>query len=188
MTDIPFALLPCGDLEQSSEPSFDVEITGRLTVHPTTINVQYHVTGDINDIQIPLADQQGERRNELWLATCFELFVSAADNQQYWEYNLSPAHHWAVFHFTNYRETKTDEASINKLSIVTQQSNDHHYELSCSLPLPAAVQNKKIEISVCAIIQDIRGRFHYYALIHCDQKADFHNRKSFIIGVDPGNS
>lgn len=187
MTEIPFALLPCNDFEDRGGHPFNIDITGRLSTHAGTATVHYLMRGDIANVKFPPATQQGQRRDNLWQTTCFELFVSAAGNKEYWEYNLSPSHDWALFHFTDYRQNKSDDSPPHGLTVTTQRINNERFELECTIELPQAVSSKKMELGISAVVQDIHDQLYYYALIHCKETADFHHRDSFIIGVEPAN-
>jgi hypothetical protein len=187
MTEIPFALLPCNDTGDPVGHPFNIDITGRLSTDAETATIHYLVTGDIADVKFPPVNQQAQRRDNLWQSTCFELFVSAAGSKEYWEYNLSPSHDWAVFHFTDYRQDKSDNPVTQDLTVTTQRTNNKRFELRCTIELPQAVKTQKMELGVSAVIQDVHDKLYYYALIHCKETADFHHRDSFIIGVEPAN-
>ena len=184
MTDIPFALLPCGDTHHQTGEPFNIEISGLITTQTDAIYIQYLVTGDISKAKFPPVLQHGQRKNNLWKSTCFELFISPDNHTEYWEYNFSPSHHWALYQFSGYRENQSDDLSITDLVITTQRTNDQQFELACKAPLPDPIKGHTIDIGVSAVIQDTEDNLYYYALIHCKETADFHNRKSFIISVD----
>ncbi|MGD8568561.1 MAG: DOMON-like domain-containing protein [Gammaproteobacteria bacterium] len=187
MIEIPFALLPCNDTDKTSGQPFNIKITGRLSIDAGTASIQYLMSGDIANVKFPPVAPQPQRRENLWQTTCFELFVSATDSKEYWEYNLSPSHDWAVFHFSDYRQNKSDDLATPDLTITTQRTNNKRFDLGCTIELPQAVKSHKMELGVSAVVQNIHDQLYYYALIHCKKTADFHHRDSFIIGVEPAN-
>lgn len=184
MINVPFALLPCGDAHHQAGAPVDINISGKITAQTDALSIQFLISGELARVRLPAVDKCAQRRGNLWQSTCLELFASPANSPRYWEYNFSPSHHWAVFQFTGYRENPTDDESTTELSITTRQINDQQFELACQVPLPAPLQGQSIDIGVSAVIQDVQNNLYYYALIHCQETADFHNRDSFIIHVD----
>ena len=42
--------------------------------------------------------------DDLWQHTCFELFIGAKNDAEYYEFNFSPSGEWAAYEFRNYRD------------------------------------------------------------------------------------
>jgi len=147
------------------------------------IEIKFHVSGATEAIVFPAKSPVPARTDKLWEQTCFELFVTPQSQINYWEYNLSPSLNWATFGFTQYRQSKNDEASIKAISINTQWDNQHGYHLQSVVPLPEALYGKKLQLGVSAVIQDRQNTIYYYALTHQKQTPDFHDRKSFILSL-----
>ena len=177
-----FDLLPFND---NKDLSPNIAIKGSITLVQNSIAIHYQLTGEYEKVAISPVSPAPERTDQLWEQTCFELFISSADNTSYWEYNLSPSHHWAVFRFSDYRQDKTDELSIKNITINTRMNYGESFELDALLPLPKPLIDKKLRIAVSTIIQDNNDVIYYYALTHCNQQADFHNKRSFTISLEP---
>ena len=55
------------------------------------------------------------RRDRLWEETCFEFFLAVKNSPRYWEFNLSPAGHWNVYRFADYRQGMQEEPAFASL-------------------------------------------------------------------------
>jgi hypothetical protein len=65
----------------------------------------YRMLGDAQRVvaALPAPDGGPRRRDELWRATCCELFVRDAAGPGYREYNFTPCGDWAAYRFSGYR-------------------------------------------------------------------------------------
>jgi hypothetical protein len=117
----------------------------------------------------------------LWEATCFEFFVGSPGDQNYWEFNLSPAGDWNVFHLDDYRQGLRDELAVRSLPFKVEQAANS-LSLALELDLSKIISIKaQIEVSVTTVIKTFQGEIYYWALTHCGSEADFHRRDSFMI-------
>ena len=181
MNSQPFILIP---FDEKTSLTLPISITGSIALHDNQVHVSYRITDRTHSIQFPDISQHASRKNELWNATCCELFVGISGEPNYWEYNLSPSHDWAVFSFTDYRQNKSDELSISELEITTKIDKNNEFELKTILALPEMLTDRTLDIGVSSVVQDKSGKIHYYALTHPDSKADFHDRKGFNIKLN----
>jgi len=113
------------------------------------------------------------RRDELWRATCFEVFVQTADG--YLEYNLSPSSEWATYRFDRYREgmRPADEGVVSKGTRFRGLGT----ELEAQLELPDGVT----KLAFSAVLRTVEGETFYWALAHPSDKPDFHHPDSFVL-------
>ena len=181
MNSQPFTLIP---FDEKTSQDLPISITGTIALHNKQINARYRINGNIQKIHFPDVAQQPTRKNGLWNATCCELFVGISGEPNYWEYNLSPSHDWAVFSFTGYRQNKTDDLSISKLDITTKIDKNNEFELKTILALPEMLMSHTLDIGVSSVVQDKSGNIHYYALTHPGKQADFHDRNGFNIKLN----
>ena len=181
MNKIPFALRP---FDVSTNDSFHITISGEVILEQNTLQINYQLQGDhMVEVNFPPLSQTSSRKDNLWEATCFELFVTSPESPRYWEYNLSPSGDWAVFRFTDYRENKANEPSISNIDIDTETDNSKQFILSSALPLPDMLTAPQLCIGISAVIKNHQGETYYYALEHHNHKPDFHDRKSFTIRI-----
>jgi hypothetical protein len=110
-----------------------------------------------------------ERADELWKATCFELFATPDDGEGYVEFNFSPSGRWAAYAFDGYRVGMRD------------------------LPLPVpprierladgiavAMANGGARIALTAVIEETGGRRSFWSLAHPPGAPDFHHGDCFV--------
>lgn len=153
----------------------DLKIVGNIARRSNTLAIRYQLLG-IADLVIPPTDIP-TRKNELWAETCFEFFVGIKNSPRYWEFNLSPAGHWNVYRFEDYRQGMQAEKAFTSLPFSVQNQSD----LLLEFDLNKIVQGGAIEVAISAVIKSRNGEVSYWALTHCGTQADFHCRDSFII-------
>lgn len=96
--DFPLSLQPHPLTPAPMVRSLDAAIT--RTAHG--LSITYRLYGDMARLLIPVGGA-GERCDNLWEHTCFELFIACTGSTAYREFNFSPAGQWAAYDFTDYR-------------------------------------------------------------------------------------
>jgi hypothetical protein len=158
----------------------EIEIDGKIDRSGGILSIEYRVTGDLTQVEIapPAAPI---RKFALWEATCFEFFVGIPGDRDYWEFNLSPAGDWNIFHLDDYRQGLRDELAFTSLPFtVERQPNSLLLALEFDLSKIVSVE-QSIEVSVTTVIKSVAGEMSYWAVTHCGTEADFHRRDSFAI-------
>lgn len=113
------------------------------------------------------------RADELWKATCFELFVKPGEGPAYLEFNFSPSGRWAAYAFDAYR------AGMHDLPLpadpkIERRGNSiivRHHGLE-----PGVTER----IALTAVIEETGGRRSFWALAHAPGAPDFHNPDCFV--------
>lgn len=158
-------------------------ITGSINRVSHILAVRYAVCGLPADVLIPPPAELPDRRHGLWQETCFEFFLALKTTPGYWEGNLSPAGHWNVYRFSDYREGMQEEATFATLPYrVETQADRLTLALECSLK-QIIPPDQPLEVAVSAVIKHADGRVTYWALDHTGPHPDFHRRESFIIEI-----
>jgi hypothetical protein len=181
-----FSLIPFPD----NCPHPEIEITGQIARFNQQLSITFQLTGEIENIAIASPDVNPSRRNELWQTTCFEFFLGLKNSPKYWEFNLSPAGHWNIYRFDNYREGMAEELAFQSLPFLVKVQPDS-LTLSLDLNLEAIISpTQALEASITTVIQSKinnliseQDAITYWALTHVGQEADFHQRKSFIVSL-----
>ncbi len=156
-------------------------ITGSLARRGDTLSVHYHLQGDLAELAIPAPAASPARRHRLWGKTCFEFFLGVKGQPQYWEFNLSPAGHWNVYGFADYRQGMAEETAIAALPVEVQRRREALL-LTLEAPLAGIVAvEHPLAVGVAAVIQLAGGGLTYWALRHPGSQPDFHRRDSFLL-------
>jgi len=177
MNQVNFSLIP---FNQSTAPN--IEIAGKILRYQNDLKIEYILTGELETIIIPSLKTEGDRFLELWEHTCFEFFLAIKDTLEYWEFNLSPAADWNVFHFPSYRYSIVEEANFSSLPAkIIRDKNCLKIALEVKLANIVS-SNINLEVGVTAVIEE-QKQLSYWALQHSSSEADFHDRASFTIAL-----
>ena len=181
-----FSLIPFPD----NCPHPEIEITGQIERFNQQLSITFQLTGEIEKIAIVPPDANPSRQNELWQTTCFEFFLGLKGSLKYWEFNLSPAGHWNIYRFDDYRQGMTEELAFQSLPFLVKVQSDS-LNLSLNLDLEAIISStQNLEASITTVIQSKinnlifeQNSITYWGLTHVGQEADFHQKKSFILDL-----
>ncbi|MEA5565312.1 DOMON-like domain-containing protein [Anabaena sp. UHCC 0399] len=159
----------------------NLKITGNISHHSNHLDINYQLTGDLEEVVIPTPVDTPTRQHKLWENTCFEFFIGVKNSQHYWEFNLSPAGHWNIYRFDNYRQGMQEETAFAELPFSIQNQSDSLL-LSLKFNLAKIIsENQAIDVAITTVIKQQNGYVTYWALAHTGAEADFHLRESFII-------
>ncbi|MEL6927921.1 MAG: DOMON-like domain-containing protein [Cyanobacteria bacterium J06600_6] len=169
-----FILIP---FNQDTAPQ--VNITGKVQRQDNQLAIAYKLSG--TDILIPPLANSPKRQFDLWLHTCCEFFLCIPDSSQYWEFNLSPAGHWNVFRFLDYRQNIAEETAFETLPFEVISQSDY-LEVNLTVDLNQIIATTQhLQLGVTAVIEDRQHQLSYWALSHPGKEADFHLRESMAI-------
>ncbi|MBW4515137.1 MAG: DOMON-like domain-containing protein [Timaviella obliquedivisa GSE-PSE-MK23-08B] len=164
----------------SQTPPNDLEIIGTVARRANVLTISYSLLGDLTDVVIAPAATP-TRQSQLWEATCFEFFLGTKNDKQYWEFNLSPAGHWNVYGFSDYRQGLKEETAFPTLPFSVQTEPD---ALSIALKLNLGAifaASQGLETAIAAVVKHTNGDLSYWALKHPGKEPDFHLRDSFTL-------
>ncbi|WP_094553994.1 DOMON-like domain-containing protein [Synechococcus sp. 1G10] len=174
----PIASGPAG----TAGPGAGLELTGQIRRQAGTLELGLRLVGDLASIVLAAPSSRPERRDDLWRSTCFELFIAVAGEPAYREVNLSPSGDWNVYRFGGYREGMENEPSLQALPF-DFKSLPGSIELALAWPLPDDLRatNARLEVGVCAVIEQRHGQLSYWAVTHPGDEADFHRRDGVVL-------
>ncbi|MEH2464468.1 DOMON-like domain-containing protein [Nostoc sp.] len=184
MNEQTFSLQPF----PSTKSLLNWKIVGNIARNSNQLAIRYMLEGDLKEIALakptggiaPLSNTRS-RKHELWKDTCFEFFFGIKDSQRYWEFNLSPAGYWNVYHFDGYRQGMQEETAFTILPFNVQNQADG-LALVLEVDLNKIVSaDQAIEVAITTVIKHRDGEVTYWALTHQGADADFHLRDSFIV-------
>jgi hypothetical protein len=167
-------------------PSF--QIRADASYRDGWLEVVFEMEGDMRGVNWPsreLGVERPMRRDELWRATCFEVFLTAGASD-YVEVNLSPSGAWNVYRFDRYREGMRPAELLNPPRIEASETEARR-RLAASLDLtllfPEVPGALSLRAGLCAVIESSKseGPLSYWALRHAVGKPDFHHPDSFVL-------
>ncbi len=175
-----FTLIPFSGLDPPSQ----THVFGSVIRRGTTLILRFRLEGAL-EIEFPPREPQPERRDGLWRATCFEVFVARPDEPGYWECNLSPAGHWNVYRFTDYRQGMAEEEGFADLPFeVTLKAGA--LTLAVGIDLAAiGLEEGAVALGLAAVLLSKTGAVTHHALSHPHPpqagkgQPDFHHRGGF---------
>ena len=137
------------------------------------------------DLALPAAvidgpQQQGQRKHDLWMTTCFEAFLGLPGERRYWEINLAANGDWAVYRFSDYR-TGQAEQSLSMPPTIHLQRRHHQLRLEARLDLnPWWPANLCPDMALTAVLDRGDTGLSHWAIRHPGDHADFHQRQGFL--------
>ena len=156
-------------------PINDFAVACDIKIVLQTIEVNFHVTGDLENLVIPGAKLQAERKDNLWESTCFELFVAEVGKKEYTEINVSPSGDWNAYSFSDYRSGMTPNKEITNIGFFNAQNLT---ELNVGFSVNSKIP--KLALGISAVLKLNSGATTYWAYKHIGDKPDFHLRDTFL--------
>lgn len=117
------------------------------------------------------------RRDGLWMATCFEMFLKQPDMPDYWEFNVSPSGEWAAYVFSNYRAGMREFAcDVRPHGAIETTGGRFTIDVDVDL---GGIPLGPLALGLSAVIEETDGTKSYWALAHSPGKPDFHAEACF---------
>ena len=167
-------------------PGPELAITAACNVRDDDFFVWcFTVAGDVGGIVWP-APASNVRVDGLWRHTCFEVFVGHAGMGSYFEFNLAPSGAWAAYAFAGYRAPA--EPPRVPTPAISATRGDCRLSLTAVIdPRPWLAQGAAttLEVGLSAVLEHQSGGLGYFALHHPGERPDFHDRRGFVLRVEP---
>ncbi len=177
MTGRNFRLIPFGPT--NAWP--DLQIIGTIARRASILSLSFELSGRLAEIARSPPAAAAARHQGLWHETCFEFFLGVAPAPRYWEFNLSPAGHWNVYRFANYRQAMQEEAAFDSLPF-SVRSRPEALLLALEVDLARIIRaDQVLEVGISAVLKAQNGKMTYWALSHPGPQPDFHRRESFSL-------
>jgi hypothetical protein len=162
-------------------PHLDLKLRGSLARCGPILTVRYELCGSLAAVALPAPSGPPARRHGLWEETCFEFFLAGQGAPQYWEFNLSPAGPWNVYHFAGYRQGMQEEAAFTSLPFAVRYGADS-LQVALEVDLAGIVRGGQVLEAACAAVIKLQeGGATYWALEHAGPRPDFHRREGFSL-------
>lgn len=180
-----FVLQPFGSTPETQ----GLQVEGRLERDGNELRVCYQLSGDLKSVVVPSpVTGTPTRRDGLWEHTCFELFLAVEGAEPYWEMNLAPNGDWNLYRLANYREGLQPVLDRDALPFgvrVGPMALELMVTLQLPLELTELCREHPMQLGVTAVIERSSGELTYWALAHGQAEADFHQRKDFLLRLEP---
>jgi hypothetical protein len=137
--------------------------------------LEFEITDPTGSLVLPRA-RIPQRADELWKATCFELFLRRAGEAAYLEFNLSPSGEWAAYAFDGYRQGMARLDVVAPVIEMATAGETSHLTASVTAPRPGPWL-----AGLSAVVEEADGIKSYWALAHGSDKPDFHHPDSFVL-------
>jgi len=134
----------------------------------------YFLVGEIDQLVVPARATKSERRDDLWMTTCFEAFAKGGD-ERYSEFNFSPSGHWAAYDFESYRGRRHEAPSV--VSLYSERLDN----LLCVEARLNADFSLSTRLGLSAVVEESDGTKSYWSLAHPDGPPDFHHDACFTV-------
>ncbi len=154
----------------------DYGVSCHIDSFEAPLRIGFQIRGDTASLMLEPASHNPVFRDEIWQSSCFELFVQSANETEYCEFNFAPNGDWAAYHFDDYRHgMKIISIKQPKIRVVNSDGN-----LDVMIALDnLAINRQNAKIGLCIILESPEGK-SYWALKHCDNKPDFHQKHCFL--------
>ena len=180
-TSAPTALVQHPNVQCNAVESIDCFLDWKRS---GILTVTYALSGAVDQLRIP-PFQSPRRADGLWRSTCFEAFVGATNDSEYYEFNFSPSGEWAVYQFRDYRDGGSVEVDRFEPAISVRQES-RTLELCAVMRLdhlPGLQLDVSLSLGLSAVIEDSEERLSYWALKHPPGEPDFHHPDGFVIEI-----
>jgi len=134
------------------------------------LRVRWRIEGSQQLLVPPFAGKG--RADELWQATCFELFLKPEGSPAYIEINLSPSERWNAYDFEAYRWGMA-ERPFPREPECTLRLGSSFAIFDATVPV-GGLPDVACAMGLAAVIEEQGGVKSYWALAHPDAKPDFH--------------
>ena len=148
---------------------------------PNWLQLRWRIEGSSKLLLPPITGKL--RADDLWQATCLELFVKPEGGHAYSEWNLSPSRRWAAYDFASYREGMCNR-DVSRTPDCVMRPGSIFAIFDAAIPRSELPQ-EPCAIGLSAVIEEEGGQKSYWALAHPSGKADFHHAACFAATLDP---
>lgn len=119
------------------------------------------------------------RADELWRATCFELFLMPEGGEAYCEFNLSPSERWAAYDFSSYRDGMEDRDAPREPECTMRQGSSFAI-FDAAIPAAALPEGECLASLTC-VLEEEGGIKSFWAPCHPQDEPDFHDVACFTL-------
>lgn len=169
-------------LQSFQPPARPRTLRARLRLEGRRLAIRFVLEGQLDDVVLPRAESMARRLDGLWMATCFEAFLSAPGDEAYHEVNMALEGHWAAYHFQAPRQGMRHEVAMTGLSTKHHRVEGHlGFRAVLDLGLLGRDPSLGVDLGLSAILLRQDGTREFWALAHSGETPDFHRRDGFLL-------
>ncbi len=175
--------LVCFPTNLSDRETFTISC--EMSFKKNIISLGYFLQGPTQNLQM-IADRNfskkltnNDKKNELWLSTCFEFFFQIPGSKDYFELNLSALGAWNFYHLDSYRTNLQSLDLAVPLDFKFKQTGNS-LSILCDLTLPELAMEEKIKFGMNCVLHHHEHKT-YWAFRHLKDKPDFHDSSVWIL-------
>jgi len=162
----------------SDDEAPNLRITTTVDLAQNSVVLRFLIKGELEGYSFPPEAKQ-RRANELWKATCFELFLANSKQDEYYELNFSSSLEWNVYYLNTYRADVQEVKLENEPKIEVHSAVDK-FEIFFELDLEL-LSLKDFDIyNVASILLTQENERTFWSVKHENDVPDFHHRGNFL--------
>ena len=150
----------------------ELTIESTLTFDSNKIFLHFKITGILKNYQFPKRDKF-KRADELWKATCFELFLANSKIQSYYEINISPTLHWNIYRLAKYR-AEPKELMVSNEPLIELREDKKHYEIDFELECKELDLAEFDQYNLAVILLNRENEREFWTVNPVGESPDFH--------------
>jgi hypothetical protein len=162
------------------QDSCGITIRGAIERTARDLVLSFVLQGNLRGLVLPTAAERA-RCDNLWQATCLEMFWAEEGGKNYWELNLAPSGAWNVYAFADYRTGMHREERVAEPLVEIQYAPDR-FALTAKLGIANLHAGPTpLRVGVSAVLQHRDTRLSCWALDHPAERPDFHAPQTFLL-------
>ena len=154
----------------------DINVEVIFHLQENKLFISFTVKGKVDEYYFP-ATSKPQRANELWKATCFELFLADSKAETYYELNFSSSLAWNFYALKHYRAEVSEVKLLNDPIIQVFEENE---SFKIELELEGFDFSKFDICNLTCILLTKENERTFWSSKKMDEKPDFHDRKYFL--------
>ena len=161
---------------RSNENINEINIRSIFELGQNRLCISFYIKGKLDNYNFPSKSEK-KRANELWKATCFELFLANSKNEAYYELNFSSSLAWNFYYLSGYRADVKEVQNISNPQIEVYKS-DNEFKIVIEMELETLEEFDSC--NVACILLNKKNKRTFWSVQHHLNRPDFHNKKNFF--------
>jgi len=164
------------NLLNSNNDISNLHIESTLMLKEYKVELSFVIEGALKEYVF--SNTVGKKRaDELWKATCFELFLANSKKEEYYELNFSSSLAWNFYYLKTYRADVTEVTNVSTPQIELHKTNNS-FKITIELELENLEEFDICNVA-CIVLRKNEERT-FWSKKHQNSVADFHDRKNFF--------